>query len=59
MNIVAPRGLLRAFKELKDPRMGRTKHNSLPDILAIAICAIICGADGWTQIEFFGHCKEK
>ena len=39
--------------------MDRTKRHGLPDILGIAICAVICGADGWTQIELFGRSKEK
>jgi predicted transposase YbfD/YdcC len=59
MDVDAPRGLLRAFAELEDPRMDRTKRHSLPDILAIAICATICGADDWSKMELFGHCKEK
>ncbi len=57
MDVTAPRGLLRAFVHLKDPRVNRTKHHSLGDILAVAICAIICGADGWTQVAKFGRCK--
>jgi predicted transposase YbfD/YdcC len=59
MDANAPRGLLRAFARLKDPRMNRTKRHSLGDILAIAISAIICGADGWVQVEEFGDCKKK
>lgn len=59
MDADAPRGLLRAFSEVKDPRMNRTKRHSLGDILAIAICAIICGADAWTQVAKFGRCKIK
>jgi predicted transposase YbfD/YdcC len=59
MDADAPRGLLRAFSELKDPRMNRTRRHSLSDIMAIAICAIICGADGWTQVAKFGRCKLK
>jgi predicted transposase YbfD/YdcC len=59
MDADAPRGLLRAFAQLKDPRVNRTKRHSLPDILAIAICAIICGADGWAQVARFGRCKIK
>jgi predicted transposase YbfD/YdcC len=39
--------------------MNRTKRHSLPDILAIAICAVICGADGWVQVQQFGDCKKK
>jgi predicted transposase YbfD/YdcC len=57
MDVNAPPGLLRAFAELKDPRVNRTKRHSLGDILAIAICAILCGADGWTQVAKFGRCK--
>jgi predicted transposase YbfD/YdcC/predicted DNA-binding protein (UPF0251 family) len=59
MDVDASSGLLRAFAELEDPRMDRTKKHSLGDLLTIAICAVICGADGWTQIEQFGRCKEK
>ena len=59
MAVDAPRGLLRYFNELKDPRMNRTKRHNLTDILTIAICAIICGAEGWTQIEEFGYAKLK
>jgi predicted transposase YbfD/YdcC len=59
MDVSAPPGLLRAFAQLKDPRMNRTKRHSLGDILAVAICAIICGADGWTQVAKFGRCKLK
>ena len=59
MDVEAPRGLLRAFAQLKDPRMNRTKLHSLTDILAIAICAVICGADGWAQVQQFGNCKKK
>jgi len=59
MDVDAPRGLLRAFEGLEDPRMERTKHHSLGDILAIAVCATICGADDWTKMALFGQCKEK
>ncbi len=59
MDVDAPGGLLCAFSELEDPRLDRTKHHSLPGILAIAICASICGADDWTKMELFGQCKEE
>ena len=46
------------FSELTDPRRNdsRTRHK-LMDILVIAICAIICGADNWVAVESFGHAK--
>jgi predicted DNA-binding protein (UPF0251 family) len=59
MDVDAPGGLLRAFAALEDPRTDRTKKHSLGDILTIAICAVICGADGWVQVAHFGRCKKK
>jgi predicted transposase YbfD/YdcC len=47
------------FKNIKDPRIDRTKHHQLMDILVIAILAVICGADGWTDIELFGQAKKE
>ncbi len=57
MDVEAPRGLLRFFDELEDPRMDRTKRHSLSDILVITICAVICGADEWTEVELFGKLR--
>lgn len=45
------------FAKLPDPRIERTKRHSLLDILTIAICAVICGADSWVEVERFGHAK--
>ena len=59
MDVEAPRGLLRYFNELKDSRMERTKRHTLTDILVIAISAVVCGAEGWTQVEEFGKAKQK
>ena len=53
----SPRDLLRHFDELEDPRMKRTRLHRLDDILAVAILAVICGAEGWTDIEEFGKSK--
>lgn len=47
------------FESVPDPRVrGRSDHLLL-DIITIAILALICGADGWDDIAFFGRCKEK
>ena len=46
------------FAALPDPRMDRTKRHQLLDILVIAICAVICGADSWVEIEQWGQTKE-
>ena len=45
------------FSSLADPRVERTRQHSLHDILVIAICAIIGGADDWVSIEDFGNSK--
>src|SRR5262249_4442602 len=44
--------------EVEDPRIERTKRHRLRDILIIAVCGTICGADGWVEIEEFGKAKE-
>ncbi|MBI1802415.1 MAG: ISAs1 family transposase [Chloroflexi bacterium] len=46
------------FAQLKDPRIERTKRHQLLDIIVIAICAVICGADSWPEIEAFGKAKQ-
>lgn len=45
------------FAGLDDPRVERTKAHQLLDILTIALCAVICGADSWTECEAFGRAK--
>ncbi|MEI7457662.1 MAG: transposase family protein [Nitrosomonadales bacterium] len=45
------------FSKVTDPRKDRTKDHKLIDIIAIAICAIICGAEGWTDMENYGNSK--
>ena len=49
--------ILDHFAELDDPRVERTRHHKLVDIIAIAICATICGADSWVHVELFGKSK--
>ena len=46
------------FAALDDPRVERTKRHRLLDILTIALCAVICGADTWVEVEEFGKAKE-
>ncbi|MEX2215566.1 MAG: transposase family protein, partial [Phycisphaeraceae bacterium] len=51
--------MFRFFGHLQDPRIDRTKDHDLIDIITIAICAVICGADGWGDVAEFGRCKKK
>src|SRR5690349_1672036 len=61
MEVVMPKKPLEAIEEyfgqVSDPRIDRTKEHKLLDMIAIAICAVICGAEGWTDIENFGNSK--
>jgi len=47
------------FGDVTDPRIERQKLHQLLDIIVIAICAVICGADTWVDIELFGRSKLK
>lgn len=57
MDVKAPRGLLRIFGGIEDPRVNRTKMHNLIDILVTTLCAVLSGADSWTEIELFGKSK--
>jgi predicted transposase YbfD/YdcC len=46
------------FSKLTDPRVERTKLHSLLDMVVIALCATICGANTWADVERFGKAKE-
>jgi len=52
------RDLESLFAQVEDPRMERTKLHRLRDIIILAICGVLCGADGWVEIEEFGKAKE-
>ena len=43
------------FGQVVDPRVERTKLHQLLDVITIAICAVICGADDWIEVEQFGN----
>jgi len=47
------------LEQIDDPRTDRTKRHSLEAIVLIALMAVICGADGWWQVELFGRSKLK
>jgi predicted transposase YbfD/YdcC len=52
------RDLETLFAQVEDPRVERTKLHRLRDIIIIAICGVICGAEGWVEIEEFGKAKQ-
>ena len=54
-----PRPAAEHFFQVQDPRVDRTKLHLLLDIIFIAICAVICGANDWVEIQAFGKAKRK
>jgi len=50
--------LISHFEGLSDPRTGNAKTHIFLDILIIAILAVVCGADGWSDVELFGKTKK-
>ena len=49
--------LVEHFEDMEDLRVDSTKIHQLRDIIVIAICAVICGADNWVEIEEYGRAK--
>lgn len=49
--------LITILKEVPDPRLDRRKLHALSDVLCIAICALLCGADSFEDMEAFGEAK--
>jgi predicted transposase YbfD/YdcC len=51
--------LLEHFKTLEDPRAEHLLEHQLLNIIALTLCAVICGADTWVDIENYGQAKEE
>lgn len=47
------------FAELPDPRDARGLRHRLEDLLTIAMCAVVCGANDWEEVALFGEAKGK
>jgi predicted transposase YbfD/YdcC len=54
---VAPVALRHHFAGLTDPRSDHTKHHPLLDLIGLTLCAVIAGADTWTDIARYGRAK--
>jgi predicted transposase YbfD/YdcC len=50
--------LIEHFTSITDPRVDRTRDHDLVDILVIAICALLCAAESFNDMEDFGKAKE-
>lgn len=56
--MVTRQALMAYFADLPDPRIDRCKRHRLEEILTIAICAVICGADSFVGMERIGRAKQ-
>lgn len=50
--------LIDHLRELPDPRVNRTRHHELADILVISICTLLCGGESFYDMEDFGKAKK-
>ena len=50
-------GFLDYFDNLKDPRHPSYKTYPVNEILFITLCSVVCGAEGWSDVEDFGNRK--
>ena len=57
MEPLADASLRSHFAALPDPRVARARRHDLLDVVTIALCAVLCGADGWVDVEAFGKAK--
>jgi len=48
---------LEYFSEIEDPRIERQKLYSFDEIFLTTLCAKICGAESWEDMEDFGEAK--
>ncbi|MDR1350137.1 MAG: ISAs1 family transposase, partial [Zoogloeaceae bacterium] len=46
------------FSDLPDPRVTERTAHDLFDIVALALCAVMAGAEGWDDIEEWGGARE-
>ena len=46
------------FEELEDPRDDNARHDLL-ELLLIALCAVLCGAEDCSDMALFGRAKEE
>lgn len=54
-----PRDLLGCLQGIEDPRIERTRDHKLIDILVIGVCCLICGGEGFTDMETFGKAQRE
>lgn len=59
MDGVREDSLASRFGDLEDPRRAQGQRHRLVDVVVMAICAVICGAEGWVDVAEFGQSKKE
>ncbi len=59
MNPLAGTSLRAQFAGLPDPRVARSRRHEVVDVVTIAVCAVLCGADTWVAVEAWGKAKRS
>jgi predicted transposase YbfD/YdcC len=54
---MSTKSLVQWFTEIEDPRDGPALRHNLTEILVVAVCAILSGAQSWTEIALWGTLK--
>jgi len=52
-----PVSLLHHFAKLEDPRSDHTRLHGLLDIIGLTLCAVVSGAECWTEVENYAFEK--
>lgn len=50
--------LTEAFAGLSDPRTGPAQRHDLREMILLALCAVLCGADTWVDVAEWGEDNE-
>ena len=48
---------LDSFEKIEDPRSPKNQLYSVSEILLVTLCAVLCGAEGWCDVEMYGKSK--
>ena len=54
---MSTKSLVECFSVIREPRQESKIDHELIDILVLCVLAVICGAEGWQDIEEVGHAR--
>jgi len=52
-----PSTIIEHFSTIDDPRTNNKRH-VLIEVITIALCAVICGANNWVEVQEYGQAKQ-